>query len=40
MWNAFLGSRYSVGFSYRLGYYQPSAFKDNFGIKVKFNLLN
>ncbi|WP_294304295.1 DUF5686 family protein [uncultured Chryseobacterium sp.] len=40
MWNRFLGSRYSVGFSYRLGYYQTSEFKDNFGIKVKLNLLN
>ncbi|WP_394660675.1 DUF5686 family protein [uncultured Chryseobacterium sp.] len=40
MWNRFLGSRYSVGFSYRLGYYQTPQFKDNFGIKVKLNLLN
>ncbi|WP_294321947.1 DUF5686 family protein [uncultured Chryseobacterium sp.] len=40
MWNRFLGSRYSVGFSYRLGYYQTPKFKDNFGIKVKLNLLN
>lgn len=40
MWNRFLGSRYSVGFSYRLGYYQTPQFKDNFGIKLKFNLLN
>ncbi|MDQ1162904.1 hypothetical protein QE422_003272 [Chryseobacterium sp. SORGH_AS 447] len=40
MWNSFLGSRYSVGFSYRLGYYQTSTFKDNFGIKFRLNLLN
>ncbi|KQT26229.1 hypothetical protein ASG22_06045 [Chryseobacterium sp. Leaf405] len=40
MWNRFLGRSFSVGFSYRLGYYQTSEFKDNFGIKIKFNLLN
>lgn len=39
-WNRFLGRRFGVGFSYRLGYYQTSQFKDNFGIKIKFNLLN
>ncbi|MPS65998.1 DUF5686 family protein [Chryseobacterium sp.] len=40
MWNRFLGRSFGVGFSYRLGYYQTSQFKDNFGIKIKFNLLN
>jgi hypothetical protein len=40
IWNRFLGRRFGVGFSYRLGYYQTSQFKDNFGIKIKFNLLN
>ncbi|WEK69961.1 MAG: DUF5686 family protein [Candidatus Chryseobacterium colombiense] len=39
-WNRFLGRSFGVGFSYRLGYYQTSQFKDNFGIKIKFNLLN
>ncbi|MFY1045647.1 DUF5686 family protein [Chryseobacterium sp. GP-SGM7] len=40
MWNRFLGRNFGVGFSYRLGYYQTSEFKDNFGIKLRFNLLN
>ncbi|PJJ66059.1 DUF5686 family protein [Chryseobacterium geocarposphaerae] len=40
MWNRFLGRSFGVGFSYRLGYYQTSQFKDNFGIKIKFSLLN
>lgn len=40
MWNRFLGTRFGVGFSYRLGYYQTSEFKENMGIKIKFNLLN
>ncbi|AZA86359.1 hypothetical protein EG349_05950 [Chryseobacterium shandongense] len=40
IWNQFLGTGFGVGFSYRLGYYQTSEFKDNIGIKIKFNLLN
>lgn len=40
IWNRFLGTSLGVGFSYRLGYYQTSEFKDNFGIKLRFNLLN
>ncbi|MCA6065557.1 DUF5686 family protein [Chryseobacterium sp. RG1] len=40
MWNRFLGRSFGVGFSYRLGYYQTSQFKDNFGIKFRFSLLN
>lgn len=36
MWNRFLGSSYSVGFYYRLGYYQSPNFKDNLGIEIKF----
>lgn len=40
MWNRFLGTQFGVGFSYRLGYYQTSEFKENMGIKIKFNLLN
>ncbi|SHF32083.1 DUF5686 family protein [Chryseobacterium takakiae] len=39
IWNQFLGTGFGVGFSYRLGYYQTSEFKDNIGIKIKFNLL-
>ncbi|KUJ56516.1 DUF5686 family protein [Chryseobacterium aquaticum] len=40
MWNRFLGRSFGVGFSYRLGYYQTSEFKDNFGIKLRFSVLN
>ncbi|MFC3161270.1 hypothetical protein SAMN05443633_101342 [Chryseobacterium arachidis] len=40
IWNRFLGTGFGVGFSYRLGHYQTSEFKDNFGIKLRFNLLN
>jgi hypothetical protein len=40
IWNQFLGTGFGVGFSYRLGYYQTSEFKENIGIKIKFNLLN
>ncbi|MBL7878375.1 MAG: hypothetical protein JNN23_00730, partial [Chryseobacterium gambrini] len=40
IWNRFLGRNFGVGFSYRLGYYQTSEFKDNFAIKLRFNLLN
>jgi hypothetical protein len=40
MWNQFLGTGFGVGFSYRLGHYQTSEFKENMGIKIKFNLLN
>lgn len=39
MWNRFLGRSFGVGFSYRLGYYQTSQFKDNFGIKIKLSIL-
>lgn len=39
MWNRFLGRRFGVGFSYRLGYYQTTQFKDNFGIKIKLSIL-
>ncbi|MCX8523097.1 hypothetical protein OF897_04070 [Chryseobacterium formosus] len=40
IWNRFLGRNFGVGFSYRLGHYQTSQFKDNFGIKLRFNVLN
>lgn len=40
IWNRFLGRNFGVGFSYRLGYYQTSEFKDNFAVKFRFNLLN
>ncbi|MCX8533933.1 DUF5686 family protein [Chryseobacterium luquanense] len=40
IWNRFLGRSFGVGFSYRLGYYQTSEFKDNFGVKLRFNVLN
>ncbi|WP_083206678.1 DUF5686 family protein [Chryseobacterium sp. CBo1] len=40
IWNRFLGRNFGVGFSYRLGHYQTSEFKDNFGIKLRFNVLN
>ena len=39
IWNRFLGSNFGVGFSYRLGYYQTSQFKDNVGIRIKLNLM-
>jgi hypothetical protein len=39
IWNRFLGRNFGVGFSYRLGYYQTSQFKDNFGIKFRLNIL-
>ena len=39
-WNRFLGRNFGVGFAYRLGHYQTSVFKENFGIKLKFGLLN
>jgi len=39
MWNRFLGRKFGVGFSYRLGYYQTSQFKDNFGIKIRLSIL-
>lgn len=35
IWNKFLGRRIDVGFSYRLGYYQTSEFKDNFGLQIR-----
>lgn len=35
IWNQFLGTGIGVGFSYRLGYYQTSEFKDNFGLQIK-----
>ena len=39
-WNRFLGRNFGVGFAYRLGHYQTSVFKENFGIKLKFGFLN
>jgi hypothetical protein len=39
IWNRFLGRSFGVGLSYRLGYYQTSQFKDNFGIKIRLNIL-
>lgn len=39
VWNRFLGRSFGVGLSYRLGYYQTSQFKDNLGIKIRFNVL-
>ncbi|KFF07618.1 DUF5686 family protein [Chryseobacterium luteum] len=39
IWNRFLGRSFGVGFSYRFGYYQTSQFKDNFGIKIRLNVL-
>jgi hypothetical protein len=35
IWNRFLGRKFDVGFSYRLGYYQTSQFKDNFGLQIR-----
>lgn len=40
IWNRFLGTNYGVGFSYRLGHYRTSEFKENFGIKLRFNIAN
>ncbi|WP_312345695.1 DUF5686 family protein [Chryseobacterium binzhouense] len=40
IWNRFLGRNFGVGFSYRLGHYQTSEFKENFGVKLRFNVLN
>lgn len=40
IWNRFLGRNFGVGFSYRLGHYRTSEFKENFGIKLKFNFLD
>ena len=40
IWNRFLGRNFGLGFSYRLGYYQTPVFKENFGVKLRFNLLN
>lgn len=39
IWNRFLGRSFGVGFSYRLGYYQTSQFKDNFGVQFRLNVL-
>lgn len=39
IWNKFLGTSFGVGFSYRLGYYQTSQFKDNIGLKIRFSVL-
>jgi len=36
VWNRFLGTGLGLGFSYRLGYYQTSEFKDNFGLQLRF----
>lgn len=35
MWNSFLGTAYSIGFSYRLGHYRTNNFVDNIGIQIK-----
>lgn len=40
IWNRFLGTNYGVGFSYRLGHYRTSEFKENFGVKLRFNIAN
>ncbi|MDQ1095436.1 MULTISPECIES: DUF5686 family protein [Chryseobacterium] len=40
IWNRFLGTNFGIGFSYRLGYYRTSEFSNNFGIKIKFNVLD
>lgn len=32
----FLGSKYGIGFFYKVGYYQSSNFTDNLGIQIKF----
>ena len=37
VWNRFLGRKFDVGFSYRLGYYQTSLFKDNFGLQIRLS---
>lgn len=37
VWNRFLGRKFDVGFSYRLGYYQTSQFKDNFGLQIRLS---
>lgn len=39
IWNRFLGTSFGVGLSYRLGHYQTSQFKDNFGLKLRFSVL-
>lgn len=39
MWNNFLGRSLGVGFSYRLGHYQTSQFKDNFGLQLRLSAL-
>ncbi|PIF44879.1 hypothetical protein CLU96_1875 [Chryseobacterium sp. 52] len=39
IWNRFLGRSFGVGLSYRLGYYQTSQFKDNFGLQFRLNVL-
>ena len=38
-YNNFLSSRFNLGFFYRVGYYAASSFKDNFGVQLKFKLL-
>jgi hypothetical protein len=40
VWNRFLGTSYGIGFSYRLGHYQTDVFKENIGVKIKFNFTN
>lgn len=40
IWNSFLGTRYNLGFSYRLGHYQTDDFKENYGIQISYNLFN
>lgn len=37
LWNKFLGTNLDVGFSYRLGHYQTSEFKNNFGIQLRLS---
>ncbi|AQX06556.1 hypothetical protein ATB99_14000 [Elizabethkingia meningoseptica] len=37
IWNKFLGTKFGVGFSYRLGYYQQPGFKDNIGFQIRLN---
>ncbi|WP_379964713.1 hypothetical protein [Epilithonimonas sp. UC225_85] len=38
-YNNFLSSRFNLAFFYRVGYYNTSNFKDNFGVQLKLKLL-
>ena len=38
IWNKFMGTKIGIGFFYRLGYYQMSAFKDNIGFQTELGI--